>query len=442
MQSLNQERIAEGYGADVMHDLVKRIALEGAGRLECAACHPSLPLVAGLAIDRPAVSVWSYEAGGGARLLATVGDDERRYDDYPLWERFGLTPSLSWHPDHPRLAIAGHHALLEWSPDALHAIHRGTDGARYVAYSPDGDALWASPAFGGIASLSQSDDGPADWDHSVVIDLESDERRLAPPWDTGVAVHPGSDVVATLQSDQGATSILFARTMRDDRPARFAFLNRALILDADGYEPPVFSRNGQYLAVRGNAYENTLQVFEFPSLDLVLATTLGEGYPGHPVSDEWAEQYQSWSRHNIAFSPAMGALLVGTPDGAVLEIDLANLEARRREIVPGERITTMTATQAGQLLACTEQGDLLLLGRPSAVTNDPTPQARVETFLKTALAVDGDRDLNSQLVLTDGSRAWTNEQLAATTTPEADDPMWLRFRAHINALCLDRGPTT
>jgi len=46
-------------------------------------------------------------------------------------------------------------------------------------------------------------------------------------------------------------------------------------LDADGYEAPVFSADGRRFAIRGNAYENSLAVFEFPSLKLVLATTLG-----------------------------------------------------------------------------------------------------------------------------------------------------------------------
>ena len=86
-------------------------------------------------------------------------------------------------------------------------------------------------------------------------------------------------------------------------------LSRALILDCDGYETPVFSADGRHFAIRGNAYDDSVEVFEFPSLTRVLATTLGEPSPGYPYPAEWLAQMRAWSRHNLAFGAAPGGRL-------------------------------------------------------------------------------------------------------------------------------------
>ena len=91
----------------------------------------------------------------------------------------------------------------------------------------------------------------------------------------------------TFQSDQGATLGLFARVDQGSTPAAMRVLRRALILDCDGYQTPVFSADGRHLAIRGNAYDNSVEVFEFPSLTRVLATTLGDPSPGYPYPAEW-----------------------------------------------------------------------------------------------------------------------------------------------------------
>ena len=72
-----------------------------------------------------------------------------------------------------------------------------------------------------------------------------------------------------MSSDQGATFALFART-GGDAPAPMRVQRHAIILDADGYRAPIFSADGRYLALRGNAYVQSLDVFEFPSLRKVL----------------------------------------------------------------------------------------------------------------------------------------------------------------------------
>ena len=81
---------------------------------------------------------------------------------------------------------------------------------------------------------------------------------------------------------QRAQHGLFAHIDDETDPGEMRILRRALILDADGYETPIFSSDGRHLAIRGSAYAQTLHVFKFPSLHLVLATTLGEPNPGFP----------------------------------------------------------------------------------------------------------------------------------------------------------------
>src|ERR1039458_1106457 len=83
-------------------------------------------------------------------------------------------------------------------------------------------------------------------------------------------------------------------------------------------------RSGRHIAIRGNSYDNSLEVFEFPSLDRILAVTLGEPNPGYPYPRQWLEQMRAWSRHNIAFGLQPGVLWVGTPAGTLVEVDLDN----------------------------------------------------------------------------------------------------------------------
>jgi hypothetical protein len=130
-------------------------------------------------------------------------------------------------------------------------------GYRDVAFSPDGKTLWASP--------SAAPDEDTAWQSSDAVDLSADARRAGRRWDTGVVEHPGGGLVVTLSSDQGATDMLFARP-GDGVPARMRVFRHAIILEVDGYETPVFSPDGRYLAIRGNAYVQSLDVFEFPTL--------------------------------------------------------------------------------------------------------------------------------------------------------------------------------
>jgi hypothetical protein len=64
--------------------------------VERLVCHGRLPLVAGLDVARPAVHVWRVEPDGLHRL-AVIGADVAGYPA-EVWKRYGLVPSVAWHP--------------------------------------------------------------------------------------------------------------------------------------------------------------------------------------------------------------------------------------------------------------------------------------------------------------------------------------------------------
>ncbi|WP_380151066.1 hypothetical protein [Kibdelosporangium philippinense] len=205
-------------------------------------------------------------------------------------------------------------------------------------------------------------------------------------------------------------------------------LRRALILDADGYAAPIFSPDGRYLAIRGNAYENSLEIFEFPSLHRVVAMILGEPSPGYPYPDEWLEHKESWSRHNIAFG-APGKLWVGTPDGTLVEVDIDSQQAVEHNLLAGSRVTALCATGAGNLVVATAAGELALATAFARAQLDP---ALVQAFLDSTVEVVKDGDPWETLDLTDGTQSWTPGDRATVTDTTDADPTWLQLTAAIN----------
>ncbi|MFI1353196.1 hypothetical protein ACH4TV_06365 [Streptomyces sp. NPDC020898] len=380
--------------------------------------------------ERPAVHLWSSEAGQ-LHELGSVGAESEIYGDAFGWDRMERTPSVTWHPDRPLLVVAGEGGVMQWTPAGSCELEGPPPTASYlnVAFSPDGQSLWASPSSGG---------GENAWESSDVVDLASGTVSSGPGWDTGIAEHPGGGLVATLASNQGATIGLFARVDHENAATSMRLLRRALILDADGYQTPVFSADGRHLAIRGNAYENSLEVFEFPSLHRVLATTLGEPNPGYPSSQEWSDQMRAWSRHNIAFGAQPNVLWVGTPTGTLIEVALEPQHAVEHDVLTGSPVSGLAATATGQLVIAGGDGDLVLLSvhAGSAQTHDTegdTSRAAVTAFLDATSEVpdDGD-DLETHLVVTDGARTWESDDLATVTTAAATDPTWLRLQAAIN----------
>ncbi|MFE5923874.1 WD40 repeat domain-containing protein [Streptomyces sp. NPDC056468] len=411
-------------------EVVARGLVGGERSVERLRCHPRLSLVACSDSERPAVHIWDCGAGQ-LRELGSVGLTSNAYGDTLGWERAGRTPAVAWHPDQALLVVAGEDGLRQWTPAGVCEPEGALATASYrsLAFSPDGQSLWGSPSF--------RDEGGG-WESSDVIDLATGTIGAGPRWDTGVAEHPGGGLVATLASDQGATYCLFARVGQGTEPAVMRPLRRALILDCDGYETPLFSADGRHLAVRGNAYDNSVEVFEFPSLHRVWATTLGDPSPGYPYPQEWLDQMEAWSRHNIAFASRPGVLWIATPAGALVEVDLETRQAVEHDVLTGSRLSALAVTATGELLVAGSGGDLVLLSAACGATHTGTTsrdifRAAAKAFLEATEEVpdDGD-DLEMHLVLTDGTRTWEAGDLATVTEASATDPTWLQLQAAIN----------
>ncbi|MFE6993824.1 hypothetical protein ACFVFN_37685, partial [Streptomyces pharetrae] len=150
-------------------------------------------------------------------------------------------------------------------------------------------------------------------------------------------------------------------------------------------------------------------------------------------------QMRAWSRHNIAFGARPGALWIATPTGALVEVDLEIRQAVEHDVLPGSRLSALAATATGELLVAGSEGELVLLSVLSGSTrsctaNSDTSRAAAAAFLETTAEVpdDGD-DLETHLVLTDGTRTWEADDLATTTAAGSTDPTWLQLQAAINA---------
>ncbi len=380
-------------------------------------CHPRLPLIAGWDAERPAIRIWEY-ATGQLSEIGAVGGDLAAYDAVG-YDRYRLTPSAAWHPHEARLVVATGSSTVCWTLSGISALDDipPTEYHRNVAFSPDGQVLWFSPA-----------GGENGWESSVTFDPASGATTMGPRWDTGVAAHPAGGLVATLQSDQGATLLLFSR---DTGPA-LRPLRRALILDCDGYETPVFSPDGRHFAVRGNAYDNSLEVFEFPSLRRVLGLTLGEPSPGYPYPQDWLDKMRAWSRHNIAFGPSPGQIWIGTPEGAVVEIEIDGGQVTGYEVLPETAITVLTSAATGELVLAGRDGTLLVIatGRTSPTE---APTGTVTEFL-TGTSESSTTEMD-RLDLTDGTRTWQPGDLESVTdASEKNDPSWLKIQAAMNRL--------
>ncbi|MFD6162894.1 hypothetical protein ACFWF7_41360 [Nocardia sp. NPDC060256] len=395
----------------------------GAGCIERLICHPRLSLVAGIDSQRPAVHVWDYR-----ELLhrGSIGADSAAYGVAHIWERSESTPTLAWHPEEPLLLARIGGRIVQWTPAGMSDPEGLSPDAayRWMAFSPDGEILWASP--------SASDIEYGGEDRSDAIDLASATVYPDVGWDTGVALHPAGGLAATLRSDQGATHVIFARLADDNA---MSVVRKALILDADGYQTPIFSADGRHLAIRGNAYGHSVDVFEFPSLARVLSTGLGEPRPADGDTAEWREQHDAWSPHNLAFGTRPGVLWIGTPTGTLVEVDVDEMTAVDHAVLNDSPVTALTATATGELVVASGDGGLRLVrptsARADAVDGIALPDS-VSDFLSATSEVPEDGDIDEYLVRTDGTRTWNQDDLETVTSASAEDPPWLQLRAFMN----------
>lgn len=157
-------RARDNYGAVVTDLEVVARGMVGGGRsFEQLRCHPRLPLVACSDSERPAVHIWDY-GSGQLRELGSVCFTSNAYGDALGWERAERTPAVAWHPDQPLLVVAGEDGLRQWTPAGISEPEGAPAFATYrsLAFSPDGQTLWASPWF--------RDEGDG-WESSDVLDL-------------------------------------------------------------------------------------------------------------------------------------------------------------------------------------------------------------------------------------------------------------------------------
>lgn len=290
---------------------------------------------------------------------------------------------------------------MRWTPNGTSVLDVAVSFD--VAFSPDGQSLWTSPT------------PPERYDRSDVIDLGTGAVMPAPVWDGGIVAHPAGGLVATMQSDQGASFVLFSRPGE-----KLRFLDLALILESNCWGLPVFSSDGRYLAIRGNTYEHQVLVFEFPSLRRVRKISLRE--------PKRLKRNASWPWGNVAFGARPGALWIGTPSGTLLEFDVERGRTTKHKLLRSA-VTSLASTSSGDLVVAGDC-ELALVPVPSPRTvADP---ATVAEFLASTKEIPDEGLTEDHVVHTDGVGTWRPEELATITKTSPGDPHWLRSRAWTN----------
>ncbi len=401
------------YGAVMALKIMTHVRVVG-GAVKRLMCHPRLPLIACWDSERPVVRVWDY-ANGDLRDCGIVG-----------------AYSAAWHPHEPRLAVAVDGEVVYWTPDGVSELASAPASAAYddMAFSPDGHTLWASPA-------STGDDDA--WECSDVLDLVSGAVGHGPRWDTGVAVHPGGGLVVTLRSDQAETCLAFGRVDGKTTSATMRMLRRTRILAVDGYQTPIFSANGRHFAVLGNAYENTLEVFAFPSLERILAATLGRPNPGIPYPDGWLEQMRAWARNSAAFGDRPDILWIGTPAGILIELNVCNQHMVEHDVLADSPITALAATATGELAVASGAGKLSVLS-VSGGTAEPLDLDRdsleglVNAFVEMTSEMPEDARWTAAIDFDeDGGYIWVPSDLEIVTDGADRDPSRLQIHPSGNS---------
>ncbi|WP_052440865.1 hypothetical protein [Streptacidiphilus anmyonensis] len=135
-----------------------------------------------------------------------------------------------------------------------------------------------------------------------------------------------------------------------------------------------------------------------------------------------------------------GVLWIATPEGSLLEVDVETREATEHHGPSDSRLTALTVTPTGELLIATDRGELFLLcvlTSAAPTTTDASDghelaKAAATAFLAATSELPADGDLESDLILTDGTRTWEGQDLSTVTEAAPTDPTWQRLRAAVN----------
>jgi hypothetical protein len=360
-------------------------------------------LVVGIDEKQAVARIWGW-GGVELRELGTIAlGGEKARSEWDRWE-----PDVAWHPVDGVLVLAGADGLWRWSEHGEFERLPGATGSKYswLAFSPDGTTVWAAPSSSGADNA---------WQHSDALDWETQTLTTGLlRWDSDVVEHPGGGLVVTMNSDQGATTVLFAQVSDN----RLQVLRRALILDVDGYEAPVFSADGRYFAIRGDSYAHQVEVFRFPSLEQVFVLPLGDG---------------DWSFHNLGF--VADTLLIGTPEGKIVQLGI-DPEWTVVHEVSSDSITALAVGADGSVHVATAGGlQLLTLD----ADHQPADPSLVTAFIDSTSILEDLSNLDDDLDLTDGTRSFGSDELDKTE-PDPTDPTWLQIRTHLNALPQNETP--
>lgn len=103
---------------------------------------------------------------------------------------------------------------------------------------------------------------------------------------------------------------------------------------------------------------------------MVLHTTLGEPYPGHPYPPEWLEEQSRWSRYNIAIAPQSAVLLVVTSQGRVVEVDLDGDQVYEHEVTSAS-VSALVVTSTGRLVIADRSGQVHVRTVPRDTGHQP-----------------------------------------------------------------------
>jgi hypothetical protein len=126
---------------------------------------------------------------------------------------------------------------------------------------------------------------------------------------------------------------------------------------------------------------------------------------------------------------------IGTQDGSLIEVDLDSRQSASHAL--GASVTALGTTAHGALILATGDADIALV----SVTHDHAAthvldaaalRGQVAAFLASTSVVPDDRELWKHLVMSDGVRTWSPDDLATVTTATEADPAWLWTRASAN----------
>ncbi|WP_199850558.1 hypothetical protein [Streptomyces sp. CMB-StM0423] len=140
--------------------------------------------------------------------------------------------------------------------------------------------------------------------------------------------------------------------------------------------------------------------------------------------------------HRVRGPP--GILWVGTPKGTFVALDVDGRHAVEHAVLAGSPVAALGALATGELAVAGGGGELVLVsvraesGETSGTTG-ATSRAAVIAFLDATSDLPDDGDPETHLVLSDGTRAWDPDDLAAVTTAAPGDPGWLQLRAAFNS---------